>query len=756
MNASQLTMIKEAKRLLEDCSCFRGPEGPPGPTGPQGSTIVGPEGPPGTLSSFSIPNASTNALLYYANGSVYGMSSLFYYSTINLLQANLDIVPCTDNIYDIGYSNERWANIYAVNYNGIENYSYISTTGLSSTLRGLGSAGYISSSQLISTVTGLGDIYLSSINQSLASTTTGLATTGYISSSQLLSTVTGLGDIYLSSINQSLASTTLGLGSAGYISSSQLLSTVTGLGDIYLSSINQSLASTTLGLGTIGYISSSELQSTVKGLGNIYLSSLNTTITSTVTGLGNIYISSLDNFFPSTVTGLGNIYLSSVSTLVTSSVTSTVTGLGNIYLSTIPLIQSNITLGKVLRVDSVYGNDTTALQSQYTLPFSTISAAMYCASSLDQIWLLPGYYNERVIFKNGVNIRGGTLNSAVIQQLNVTQPTTLVTMGQSNRLEDVTLNLTSKTTTASTLIGVLFSSCQETSKLRTVVMNINNSALTDNTRPNYVYGIYSAGYSSTIYNANDNIQRTTMTVTSAGGGKAVCIYNDNSNRFTARDTNLFCTDSYNAVYTGGTYYGIETANSNSVIQIKSSSVNGNAYNVGNYAQDISQTKGQIIVGFTDLVNRTANNLSFTCVNEQVFYSFGVNGRLSNSNVFAGLGYNWNNSFLIPGTTTFSDFAGATTAITNYYPVRNANLSLLTSMGFQAASGPGAGISSFAVLYKNNIAQSQFVMSLTGTQSNYFISTSTLTLAATDTFGIYLSTSTSNTAMSYPLITMTLY
>jgi len=381
---------------------------------------------------------------------------------------------------------------------------------------------------------------------------------------------------------------------------------------------------------------------------------------------------------------------------------------------------------------------------------------MYCASTLDQIWLLPGYYNEKVVFKNGVNIRGGTLNSAIIQQLNVTQPTTLVTMGQSNRLEDVTLNLTSKTTTASNLIGVLFSSCQDTSKLRTIVLNVNNSGITDNTYSNYVYGIYSSGYSSTINTANDNIQRVSMTVTSAGGGKAVCIYNDNSNRFTARDVNLFCTDASNAVYTGGIYYGLETANVSSIIQIKSSSVNGNAYNGGNYACDISQSKGQIIVGFTDLVNRTANNLSFTCVNEQVFYSFGVNGIMSNSNVFAGLGYNWSNSFLIPGTLTFSDFAGATTSITNYYGVRNANLSLLTSMGFQAATGVGGTISSFAVLYKNNTPQPQFVLSLAGNETTKFISTSSITLKATDTFGIYLSTSQSNTAMSYPLITMTLY
>jgi len=70
MNASQLTLIREAKRLLEDCSCFRGPQGP------QGSTIVGPvgpqgpTGPPGTITNFSVEGASTNALLYYNGNTI--------------------------------------------------------------------------------------------------------------------------------------------------------------------------------------------------------------------------------------------------------------------------------------------------------------------------------------------------------------------------------------------------------------------------------------------------------------------------------------------------------------------------------------------------------------------------------------------------------------------------------------------------------------------------------------------------------------
>ena len=112
MNASQLTLIKEAKRLLEDCSCFRGPQGP------QGSTIVGPvgpqgpTGPPGTITNFSVEGASTNALLYYTGNTIAGMSTLFYYSTTNTLEANLDIIPCADNQYSLGSSNFRWKDFY--------------------------------------------------------------------------------------------------------------------------------------------------------------------------------------------------------------------------------------------------------------------------------------------------------------------------------------------------------------------------------------------------------------------------------------------------------------------------------------------------------------------------------------------------------------------------------------------------------------------------------------------------------------------
>ena len=71
-------------------------------------------------------------------------------------------------------------------YSGIESYNYISTTGLISSINGLGNLGYVSSSQLVSTTIGLVD------HVELNSTITGLGNINYISSTQLTSSVSGI------------------------------------------------------------------------------------------------------------------------------------------------------------------------------------------------------------------------------------------------------------------------------------------------------------------------------------------------------------------------------------------------------------------------------------------------------------------------------------------------------------------------------------------------------------------------------------
>ena len=783
MNSSQLSVIKEAKRILNDCACFRGPEGETGPQGATGATgATGPQGPTGSLEDFTVSGASTNALVYYDGKTISGISSLFYYSSINTLSANLDITPCVNNKYNLGSSDVAWDNVYTrtINsyiYNGIESYSYISTSGLVSSLTGLGSIGYISSSQLQSTIIAIDNDVHQDIMEVTTSTVTGLGSARYISSSQLISTVVGLGNIYPSSIN--FTSTVRGLGSIGYISSSQLISTVTGLGSAgYIST--QQLQSTVNALGSIGYISTQQLQSTVVGLGQIYLSSFNTSFPSTVTGLGTagyistqqlqstvkglgqIYLSSFNTSFPSTVTGLGTAgYIS------TQQLQSTVVGLGQIYLSSIPMVLANASFGKVLRVDSVYGNDITAFTNQYGFPFSTISAAMTVASTSDMIYLLPGTYNEKVVFRSTISIRGANTNSVTIQQANVTADTTLVKMNRNTRLEDVTLNLTSQSVLATKLIGVEISSCQSFAKLRTTVINVNNSGLTTNGTPTTLYGVYSSGHSSTLqYSGADDVERTTINVIGAGSGNKRCVYNDDSNRIQLRNCSLFCTDAMNATYSGGSYIGIETVNSNSIIAIKTSSVNGNQYNNnGTTSADISQTFGTIILSGTDLIHRTANNNGITVNGAQSIMSFAVSGVLSNFLAFDGGGghhisNSWSNSFLVPGTLSFTTVNAD--PITVYNGISLGNTNLITTMGFQASTGPGVGFSTFAVLYKNGAIVPNYVLPITGTNTLNFLSTSTLTLLNTDSFGVYLSTSrvaganSNNTSMSNPVITLSFY
>jgi hypothetical protein len=208
-------------------------------------------------------------------------------------------------------------------------YSYVNTTfgtivpdaGLTSTVRGLGTAGYISAPQLYST-----------LNTTLASTTQGLGAAGYISTTQLFSTVFG----QQSSLTTALASTAMGLGTLGYISAPQLFSTVFA----QQSTLTTALASTAIGLGTLGYISSSQLYSTI-----------NTALASTTKGLGTAgYISASQLF--STVFG-------QQSTLATS-LASTTIGLGTAgYISSAQLISTTTSLTNYISTLTASGGNTT-------------------------------------------------------------------------------------------------------------------------------------------------------------------------------------------------------------------------------------------------------------------------------------------------------------------------------------------------------------------------------------------------------------
>lgn len=244
-------------------------------------------------------------------------------------------------------------------------YSYVNTTfgtiipeaGLTSTVRGLGTAGYISAPQLYST-----------LNTILASTTQGLGSAGYISSTQLFSTVFG----QQSTLATALASTAQGLGTLGYISAPQLFSTVFG----QQSSFAAALTSTAIGLGTLGYISGPQLYSTI-----------NTGLASTTNGLGTAgYISASQLF--STVFG-------QQSTLATA-LASTTQGLGSAgYISSAQLISTTKGLQDYIStVVTTPGNTTgTVLYLNYSVtatPYKALEYVTTTAASTNLPISVPG------------------------------------------------------------------------------------------------------------------------------------------------------------------------------------------------------------------------------------------------------------------------------------------------------------------------------------------------------------------------------
>jgi hypothetical protein len=374
------------------------------------------------------------------------------------------------------------------------------------------------------------------------------------------------------------------------------------------------------------------------------------------------------------------------------------------------------------------------------------------AYSGECIYVLPGTYNEKIVFSNNISLRGINAAAVNIQQVGCTGPTTLITLAINNRLEDVTLNVSSSNSNATPLIGVFMSNIADpitATKLRGIVINMDNSAMTCNV-PTNVYGIYTTGNSALTTISSDDLQRSTVNVTSSGPGTKRGIYNDGSNGFRLRDANIFCKD--NPAYTGtsnGTYYGIETNNINALIVAKSSTSYAYAAVAGNNSADISQTLGTIGLAGTDLPNRNANGKGFTNSTAQPAIGFSISGQPS-----TGPGHN--GTYLIPGT-----LPTGTPDIDTYYGIRCPTISIIDQFTFQCRTIANSGISVAAVLYKNSNVQSNFTLILSNGGPTY-ISTSnvSLTITKNDTYAVYLSnvggSTFANNDITYPLVTVSFY
>ena len=274
-------------------------------------------------------------------------------------------------------------------------------------------------------------------------------------------------------------------------------------------------------------------------------------------------------------------------------------------------------LGNVLRVDQIYGND--ALASPGGLAYATLNAAVTAANTTtgNTIWLMPGTYNltSGIIIPPNTAIRGLNLQTTIIQMLNVSSNTTLVTMGIGTRLEDVTLNLTSSNPV--NLTGIYFPTTTTiTSRVITCLINVTSTT----TSIGDIFGFYS---DSTTVNAQKLqsgtvVRACTLNVTSSSLGTIRGIYITNSCQFAIRDVIIYATG------TGNNIIGVESTSSGSYIVLKTSTVSGQL-------NDIKQPSGLsnpvIILYATDLINSNANVNGFGVTSKSNVLTYTVIGAI---------------------------------------------------------------------------------------------------------------------------------
>lgn len=332
-------------------------------------------------------------------------------------------------------------------------------------------------------------------------------------------------------------------------------------------------------------------------------------------------------------------------------------------------------VGNVLTVDAVYGNNTTAAADPTRFPFLTVSSALSTATSGQTVFVRPGTYNEKITMPAGVALRGSSVQTVTIQQLNTTSNTTLLTMGSNCRVEDLTFTLTS--TSNVNLTGVDWpSGTPLVSKLRTAVVNVISSGTGTNT----IVGMLSAGSSATTYSASDAIRSCTVSVDASSTGIVRGLYVTGSNWFSSRDTN------YNIRGTGPDIVGVETTNAGSYASLKHSTVRGGDHLTHPTNYDINRTAGEILLGSTDLVNNSANGNGFTITTEAAITQYGITGNVQNGTTY----------FLVPGYSTVNQLP------TSRFPIPMTQNMIMFSGTLQSGIAVPTGQSVKLSVYKNDV------------------------------------------------------
>lgn len=359
------------------------------------------------------------------------------------------------------------------------------------------------------------------------------------------------------------------------------------------------------------------------------------------------------------------------------------------------------------------GNDSTAFIGG--TPFKTINGAITAINTTGStgitIFVFPGIYDEKVVIPHRNSLRGISLWTVIIHQQNATSNTTVLTMGENTRVEDITVLGTSSIHVD--LTGIAFpGTTSQTSRLRTAVITVDNSTASTSGTSN-VYGIHSFG-TGIPDESISTVRATTITAKSAGlGNKRAILVNTNSHNFHCRDVNLTTTSSGGA----GSYIGAEVNRIGAQLSLRLASVQGTT-------ADISQSAGTLILSSANPINSNANNLGFSTV-------------------------------LQPTTIIWADPSGLPTGGTRFYRpgtaavsntevfIRLSQKSVVKSLSVRARVGPGGTNTDTWTIRKNGV-DTPLAVSLTGAQTSNITNNISTTFQAGDSISLKITVSTLRT------------
>lgn len=244
---------------------------------------------------------------------------------------------------------------------------------------------------------------------------------------------------------------------------------------------------------------------------------------------------------------------------------------------------NSFSLGDVIIIDDVNGNDSTGVING--LPFKTVEAAIAYINTYGftevTMWLLPGRYTLAAgfVMPATCSIRGFSLQVCSIT-LATSVSNTMITMGENSRIEDLTLTLTSTSDTANLVLVELPGTTSITSKIRTCVLNIDNASVSTASSTN-VYGLYVTGtgiLGPATFSFNQT-RSSTMNLRSNGNGHKYGIYlppTGSGCQISLRDSNIYVAAPRDLA-SAGNYTGVCCENTNSQIQLRTTSISGVPY-----------------------------------------------------------------------------------------------------------------------------------------------------------------------------------